>query len=137
LDGPTIVFCTVCTRDGDNWCATQEVKDLLHDIWLHQATAWQVGAYVLMPDHIHFFAAPSSIAGPSIERWSDYWKGRFAKRCGRLDWRWQRALFHHRLRSPQEWLEKSAYVRNNPVVKELAASADEWPWQGTVHTLQW
>ena len=54
---PTIVFVTVCTKARERWLACEEAHRLLVDIW-RQADAWLVGNYVLMPDHLHLFAAP-------------------------------------------------------------------------------
>jgi len=36
------------------------VHDLLCSVW-REATAWLVGRYVIMPDHVHLFAAPGDI----------------------------------------------------------------------------
>ena len=57
----TIVYVTVCTRHRRRWLATPEVHELLCSVW-REATAWLVGRYVIMPDHIHLFAALGDIA---------------------------------------------------------------------------
>jgi len=43
--------------------AQKPVMNLLHDVWLNEATAWLVGDFLLMPDHVHFFCAPP---GPAV-----------------------------------------------------------------------
>ena len=39
---------------------------------------------------------------------------------------WQDNFFDHRIRGQSELDEKSAYIRRNPVVKELCAKEDDW-----------
>jgi len=117
FDGETLLWCTVCTDHRGNWCAQADVMHLLHDIWQNHATGWRVGDYLLMPDHLHFFCAPSRDRFFEVERWTAYWKDQFSKRCGKPEWRWQRSLFHHRLRSERDYLDKVTYMRQNPVRK--------------------
>jgi hypothetical protein len=52
---PTIVFVTVCTKARQPVLASQTMHALLRDVW-SSATAWFVGRYVIMPDHVHLFA---------------------------------------------------------------------------------
>jgi REP element-mobilizing transposase RayT len=52
-----IVFLTVCTKDRRPWLASEEVHQLLRETW-QSSTAWLIGRYVVMPDHIHLFATP-------------------------------------------------------------------------------
>ena len=60
---PTIVYLTVCTKDRQPWLATPEVHALLRLVWT-DAAAWLVGKYMIMPDHIHLFAAPDKWQSP-------------------------------------------------------------------------
>lgn len=135
--GETILWCTVCADQRGDWCAQAEVMNILHNLWQTQATGWLVGDYLLMPDHLHFFCAPSPNQFFEVERWTAYWKQRFAKRCNHLAWRWQRGLFHHRLRSEQDYLGKMIYMRQNPVRKKLVHDSEFWPWQGRVNVIRW
>ena len=75
---PTVIFDTICTKDRIPWLATRDVHELLRTVWT-EATAWCVGRYMIMPDHIHLFAAgtESSIA---YKNWVQYWKSQFSKR---------------------------------------------------------
>ena len=41
---------------------------------------------------------------------------------------WQENFFDHRIRNTQEYLEKAAYIRRNPVVKELCETPEAWRW---------
>src|SRR5262245_26113603 len=64
---PTIVFLTVCTKGRSRWLAGPEIHDLLRSTWT-KATAWYVGKYMIMPDHVHLFAAPGT-PELSLESW--------------------------------------------------------------------
>ena len=41
------------------------------------------------------------------------------------------------MRNRSEYEEKLAYVRENPVRKELAATPEDWPYQGRIHDIRW
>jgi len=76
-----------------------------------------------MPDHLH-----ALLAFPPNKRMSDAistWKGFHSKRHGVI---WQLNYFDHRIRSDGELDEKAAYIRQNPVAKNLCLSAEDWPW---------
>jgi len=67
---PTLVFVTICTKGRKPWLATDTNHRLLRTIW-REATYWKVGPYVIMPNHLHFFAwpgrlPPTLIAGCNI-----------------------------------------------------------------------
>jgi putative transposase len=100
------------------------------------AQVWLVGYYLLMPDHVHLFCAPHD-ASFTLEKWVTFWKGRFRRLHKEADCRWQAHGFHHRLRRQEDYTQKWGYVRENPVRQGLAKSADDWPYQGMMNTLQW
>jgi REP element-mobilizing transposase RayT len=49
----------------------------------------------------------------------------------------QRDCWDTQLRRGESYHEKWEYVRNNPVRRGLAASADMWPYWGVMHELVW
>jgi REP element-mobilizing transposase RayT len=61
------VFVTVCTKHRAKWLTSSEAHRLLVASWT-QADAWLVGDYVLMPDHLHLFAAPRDL-DVCFDRW--------------------------------------------------------------------
>ena len=132
---PTIVFLTVCTRDRQPWLATEVNHLLLREIW-QNARAWIVGRYVLMPDHLHLFAAPGPIDLP-LENWVRYWKSQFSKRTQGLGYSWQVDHWDRRLRREENYDQKWDYVRNNPVRAGLVLSLEDWPFQGELNSLRW
>ena len=133
---PTIVWLTACSKDRCPWLAKPPVMEALHDIWTTQATAWLVGDYLLMPDHVHLFCAPHDLRF-SIEKWVGWWKECLTKRHLDDVKLWQAGGFHHRIRSRDEYSEKWTYMMENPVRKGLAKTMYEWPWRGRVHDVRW
>jgi putative transposase len=132
---PTIVFVTVCTEDRRAWLASRENHLALRDVWA-EAAAWLVGRYMLMPDHLHLFAAPGRLDIP-LDNWVRYWKSQFTRKHYRPTQEWQVDHWDTRLRSGESYDEKWWYVRNNPVRAGLVDNADDWPYQGELNVLPW
>jgi putative transposase len=136
-DGRTILFCTVCTKDRAAWLTDEAVANTLSNLWRQEARDWIVGRWLLMPDHAHFFCTPSREGCHSVERWTEFWKDRLAKSLHLGPGRWQRGLFHRRIRSEEHYVEKREYLRQNPVRAGLVGQPDEWPWQGEIERIDW
>lgn len=135
LGGPNIVLLTVTTEQREPWLANDMAHQHLRQVWA-KATAWLVGDYVLMPDHLHCFCVPQDL-NVTIEAWITYWKREFRRRHGRADWRFQSRGWHHRLRDDENFTEKWRYMRENPVRRGLVQKPDDWPYQGRIHDLRW
>jgi len=90
-DRPTIVFLTVCTLRRSATLARQIYHDALVQAWA-EADAWLVGAYGMMPDHIHLFCAPKN-EEIAIEQWIAFWKRQFRRKAGPAAPRFNRAAF--------------------------------------------
>lgn len=133
LGQPTIVLLTVTTENRNPWLANSIAHRLLHETW-QEATAWLVGDYVLMPDHLHAFCTPKDLSF-TIERWITYWKRDFRKRHGRAEWKFQSRRWHHRLREGESYAQKWVYVQENPVRASLANRIEDWPFKGNVHLI--
>ena len=97
-----------------------------------------VGRYVLMPDHIHFFAAFGSDAS-NLSIWVKSLKNALSK-CLRSNGvpspHWQKGFFDHILRSDESYASKWDYVRMNPVRAGLVRCPEEWKFQGEVFQLK-
>jgi putative transposase len=132
-DRPNIVFLTVTTEKRKAWLANETGHQLLRQVWL-EATAWLVGDYLLMPDHLHCFCAPRDPT-ITIEQWITFWKREFRRDHGRQDWRFQSRGWHHRLRNDENYVEKWNYVQLNPVRRGLVKCPGEWPYQGRIHAI--
>jgi putative transposase len=135
IDTPTIVFVTVCTKDRVPWLANPKCHSLLLDVW-KRADAWQVARYVVMPDHIHFFACPG-LSDLNLDTWVKFWKSLFTKTRCKVEERWQRNQWDTRMRTAAQYADKWEYVRNNPVRHRLVLTTEEWPFQGELVDLQW
>jgi putative transposase len=105
-------------------------------IWQNEASAWVVGRYVIMPDHIHLFCAPGEPEIP-LDRWVSYWKRLFSQRIRNRDFSWQSHHWDTRLRRAESYDQKWDYVMKNPERAGLIERAEEWPYQGELHVLRW
>ena len=95
-----------------------------------------MGRYIIMPDHIHFFAAATETT-IEYDNWVTYWKSQFSKRHKNREHRWQTDHWDTRVRNERLYEEKWEYVRWNPVRRGLVEKPEEWPYQGEVYQLRW
>jgi len=134
-DQPTIVFATICSRKRRFHLANDSVHNSLVESW-RAASAWLVGFYLIMPDHVHLFCAPNN-EDHKIEEWISFWKRRLRRQLKTPEALLQAHSFHHRLRRDESYSEKRDYVRMNPVRAGLIADPDRWPYQGILNELPW
>jgi len=132
---PTIVFDAVCTKDRKQWLANDGVHLLLREVW-SKATVWLVGRYLIMPDHIHLFAA-LAIDQIEFKNWSKFWKSNFTQRHKVDEHRGQTSDWDTRMRTLEQYEEKWNYVRMNPVRQGLVERSEDWPFQGVQHYWRW
>ena len=78
---------------------------------------------LLMPDHLH--AIIGFPVCPGMKRVVTNWKRYIATRTGVA---WQRDFFDHRLRNLHELIEKTSYIEQNPVRRNLSRRVEDWPW---------
>ena len=93
-----------------------------------------VDRYVIMPDHIHFFAA-FPVHGITLATWVHALRTVIGKKLLKLGIQkphWQEGFFDHLLRSQESYAEKWQYVRMNPVRAKLCGTPDAWPYQGEI-----
>ena len=89
----------------------------------HTDARWYCLLFLLMPDHLHALLAfpPEQDMSGTIGAWK-----RFQSR--QQGAHWQKNYFDHRIRDARQLEEKAAYIRRNPVVKNLCATESDWPW---------
>ena len=82
-----------------------------------------------MPEHFHLLLTP---VNASLERAIMYVKGGSARRIGvKLDFKlpvWQRGFSDHRIRDLQDYKLHFEYIGQNPVIRGLVSTADEYAW---------
>ena len=133
-----IHFVTVCTRDRLSVLNSDSVHNLLREAWA-AADSFLVGRYVIMPDHIHLFCSPGQPLPGYLEAWVRYWKSFTSRRWpyAKNEKIWQRDFWDTQIRRGESYGNKWDYVRLNPVRHGWVKDADEWPFAGEMHLLDW
>jgi putative transposase len=107
-------FCVFCSKARE------------HDV--------AVGRYVIMPDHVHLFAAFPA-RGITLSVGFNRCATRLAKLCSVLEFTsrtCRKAFSDHLLRSQESYSQKWEYVRMNPVRAKLSETPQAWPFQGQI-----
>jgi REP element-mobilizing transposase RayT len=140
-DNP-IVFFTTCTDKRRKLLACAQSHVILRGLWERSAErdGWWVGHYILMPDHVHFFARRATIAQP-MAKWMQMWKSVSSRELtAALDIAppiWQPDYFDRYLRSRENYGQKWNYVRHNALRAGLVKEGEEWPYRGSIFDLMW
>jgi REP-associated tyrosine transposase len=138
--GNPIVFFTACTFRRRKILASTKCEEILREIWQRSVEhdGWWVGSYVVMPDHVHFFARSAANARSKAE-WVGMWKSvssrRIAATLGIQPPIWQPDYFDRYLRSSESYSEKWQYVQQNPVRAGLVGCVEDWPYHGVINDL--
>jgi len=130
-----LVLVTVCTAERKPILTCADIHDLLQDVW-RNATAWLVGDYILMPDHLHLFCVQGD-EGITLQQWSTYWKSLASRRWPRRHEHpiWQRHFWDRQLRSDESYEERWYYVRQNAVRHGLVITPEQWEFQGRIFNI--
>ena len=134
-----IYFVTACTFNRKAVLATREV----HEVFLEFARAGEahgayVGAYVIMPDHLHLFVALEQ--NRRLSNWMKSLRNTLSKSLRSVGIpapHWQKGFFDHVLRSDESYSQKWEYVRDNPTRAGLAKSWEEWPYRGEIWPIEY
>jgi putative transposase len=100
--------------------------------------AW-LGAYILMPDHLHLFVVIDD-GNLSLARWMKALKGTLSAALRESKQEqpfWQKGFFDHVLRGAESYSAKWHYVRENAVRAGLVNAWQEWPYLGEIHPLEY
>jgi len=132
-------FFTVNLLDRGSSLLTDEI-DVLRDAtqWTRQRYPFQIGAFVVLPNHLHaVWTLPPDDADFSI-RWRLI-KSRFARsipKCERLSavrrargerGIWQRRFWEHLIRDEADFARHVEYCYINPVKHALVRRVRDWP----------
>lgn len=134
-----IWFVTACTWNRTGILANPQVHAALEEFAeLGPSRGAWLGAYVIMPDHLHAFVALDE-ERMDLSSWMKSLKNSLSKtlrNSGIGSPHWQKGFFDHVLRSGESLSGKWAYVRENPVRAGLVENAEDWPFQGEPHVLE-
>ena len=126
IQGSARFFITItCKQRGVNTLCRQPVAEaLLDSVRQYEASGrWYLWLALLMPDHLHLIVSirPDLGLRSVIGNWKRY-------QATHLGLEWQANFFDHRLRDEEEFRDKAAYIRMNPVRKELSETRETWPF---------
>jgi putative transposase len=122
-----IYFVTLCVRDRLPVLANDEAFAAFKNAAL-RLSDWQILAAVLMPDHLHFIAAPINDREAKLGNCTGAIK-RWMRQQLKGSWRWQAGSFDRLLRSDESLSEKWLYIDENPVRAGLAKRFLDWPYR--------
>jgi putative transposase len=92
-------------------------------------------AFVVMPDHFHLLITPKELP---LERVVQYIRGGFSRAYGLTTGSksevWQRGFSDVRIRNYADYLTHIQYIRQNPVVRRLVETAEEYRWSSAAGT---
>ena len=135
-----IYFVTACTAERKPLLAHADV----HETFLAFARegtahgAW-IGAYVLMPDHLHALVRLDDDGG-ILSTWMKAMKGALSRQLRQMGMaapHWQKGFFDHVLRSEESAAQKWEYIRGNPVRAGLVAKWNDWPYAGEIFPVEY
>lgn len=126
----TVVFLTVCTKDRNKWLASENAMRFLLNAW-ESADHWQVGHFLLMPDHLHLFAR--KVANMKLGDWVKFWKSHFSRHVEKLDWRWQAGYWDKLVHDSEDHSSILRYMLQNPIRANLVKISKDWGYQGEMN----
>jgi putative transposase len=96
-----------------------------------------VGAYCVMPDHLHFVGGPGT-NGCSVLQFVEQVKGASTNACWTAGWTgklWQPGCYDVLLNGENEVLAAGEYILMNPVRAGFVEDPEDWPWSGWMDAL--
>jgi REP element-mobilizing transposase RayT len=119
-------------QGGPLWLRSEILADMVVDaIHFGEQTLghYELGAYVVMPNHVHVLVTPR-VPVPELMR---RLKGYTAREANRILNRtgeafWQGESYDHGVRNSEEWGRIAAYIERNPVTAGLAARPEDYRW---------
>jgi REP element-mobilizing transposase RayT len=104
----------------------------------HHEKKYELTAWVIMPNHLHFLARPfedvelSEIAH-SIKSYTAHQANKLLNRQGPF---WQHEPFDRYIRNRKHFLSVIDYIECNPVKAGLCARPEEWRFSSAFHKAQ-
>jgi REP-associated tyrosine transposase len=139
-DQLAVYFITTVTLNRVKVFTDHEFAQFVVDalVAIAKRLGFQISAYVVMPDHVHFVATAEE-EGADLERLVKDWK----QKTG-FEWKkkhkyrlWQKGYIDRVLRAEEHTLSVCRYVLENPVRAKLAAHPSDYPLCGsTQYTIE-
>jgi len=121
---------------GSCFLRNPTIAELIENSLLfHHEKKYQLVAWVVMPNHIHFLARPlvevqlSEIAH-SIKSYTAHEANRLLNRHGQF---WQHEPFDRYIRNRKHFLAVVWYIENNPAKAGLCARPEDWRFSSAFH----
>ncbi len=137
----SIFFITMTTYQrrkvfADPLVADEVIECLMQCNEMH---GWAIGRFVIMPDHIHFFAVPVKDAKALSGFIRDFkkWMHKKSVEAGYEGKLWQNEFFDRLLRRNESYHDKWKCMLDNPVRTGLCERAEDWPYQGEISLFEY
>ena len=130
-------FLTFCAHKRQPILAREEVHEAFRTFSFAAVSRnVYVGRYVIMPDHVHLFAAFGEETPLSgwIKSLKNYLSATL-RNLGVEAPHWQKGYFDHLMRSEESYGSKWDYVFQNPVRHRFVTEAELWAFQGEINPL--
>ena len=135
IDGPKFVELDRlldAAPTGPRWLERPEIASIVVDALMkgEQESKYELGAWVLMPNHVHAALRP---LGEDLASTVRYIKGSSTREANRLLNRtglkfWAKDYFDRRIRDWDHEGRVTRYIENNPVKAGLCGAVTDWPW---------
>ncbi len=108
------------------------VQDSLQ--FLHE-NRYDLIAWVVMPNHVHFLArfSEEQTLSSAMHSLKSYTGHELKKLHPEMDLIWQSESFDRYIRSEDHFLGRVQYIHENPVVARLCEHQEDFPWSSAFH----
>src|ERR1700738_3005971 len=128
--GDSVYFITASTFQKQSLFQSERFSRLFIDTLFHYRlqNKYLLHEFVVMPNHFHLLITPTL----TLERALHLIKGGFSyrarKELGFLGDLWQPSYYDRRVRHVEDCVNFKYYIRQNPVKRRLAKTAEEYPY---------
>ncbi len=99
-------------------------------ILFYQDSHYELGAFAVMPNHVHLLISPAQELRVSkiVQSIKSYSAHRIVRMLGREGRLWQPDYFDRFIRDDEHWEKVTHYIEWNPVKAGLCADPKHWPY---------
>ncbi|HXF09989.1 MAG TPA: transposase [Desulfuromonadaceae bacterium] len=115
---------------GECWLRRPDIANLVNEaLRFHHSKSYDLRAWVVMPNHIHFLMKINQISLAEIiknfKRYTTREANKILQRTGSL---WHEDYFDTYMRNDEHELRTRRYIENNPVKARLVLDPKCWAW---------